>query len=76
MSNEFDLKCDELRQKLVEDINSAELPITVIYYILKEILDTAEAKKMQVVSAERYQKMNSKTQDDLVKREDKNGDTE
>lgn len=76
MSNEFDLKCDDLRQKLVEDINSAELPITVVYYILKEILDTAEAKKMQVVTAERYQKINNKTQDELVKWEDKNGDTE
>lgn len=68
MNNEFDLKCEELRTKLVEDINEAKLPITMVCYILKDIFDIANDKKLQVIAAEQRERMK---QDALIKQEGK-----
>ena len=64
----FDLRCEQLRTKLIEDINEAKLPITVICYIVKDILDAANNKKLQVVAAEQQKRMN---QDALIRQEEK-----
>lgn len=33
----FDLKVHEFKQKLIEDINNADIPLTVLNYVLKDI---------------------------------------
>ena len=48
----FNAQCDDLKNKIVEDINDAKLPITVTYYILQEILTAAERQKEESITNE------------------------
>lgn len=49
----FNAQCDDLKNKIVDTINQAKLPITVTYYILQEILSAAEQQKEESIMRER-----------------------
>lgn len=51
----FNAQCDNLKNKIVDTINQAKLPITVTYYILQEILSAAEQQKEESIIRERQE---------------------
>ena len=54
MNKPFTLKLEDLKNKIVEDINSAELPAFCVTIILQEILKTVQ--KMDNQEIEKYNK--------------------
>ena len=69
----FNAKCEDLKNKIVEDINEYNLPIVVIDYILQEISTAVKEKKIQVISEERRLQAvdDTNTQATLIRQEEK-----
>ena len=38
----FNLKCDDFKQEIIKKINNSQLPITIIYYIIKDLFNQIE----------------------------------
>ena len=74
MEKGIDLKVNELKNKIVEDINSEELPAVLVKYILMELLEDAKNLEKDMIQKERedYDK-SKKTQNDVAQKENGRG---
>lgn len=62
MNKPFTLKIEELKNKIVEDVNNAELPAFCVTIILQEILKTVQEMDKQEI--ENYNKEIEKEKED------------
>lgn len=51
MDKPFDLKVIEFKNKIVEEINKSELPITVLSMIMHEIVNVVDAEQQKVIAS-------------------------
>ena len=70
MEKGIDLKVRELKNKIVDDINSEELPAVLVKYILMELLEDARNLENNMVQKEKedYEKASNKEGDALEKK--------
>lgn len=55
----FNLSADNLKMQLISTINESSLPISVTYYILKDLLTVAESTYNKIVTEE-YEEFSQK----------------
>lgn len=51
MDKPFDLKVIEFKNKIVEEINKSELPITVLSIVMHEIVNVVDAEQQKVIAS-------------------------
>lgn len=51
MNKPFDLKVIEFKNKIVEEINKSELPITVLSMVMHEIVNVVDAEQQKVIAS-------------------------
>lgn len=51
MDKPFDLKVIEFKNKIVEEINKSELPITVLSMVMHEIVNVVDAEQQKVIAS-------------------------
>lgn len=62
--NNFNLKCEELKQSIVDIINESKLPVSSVYYIMEIIRLDIERQYYAILNEESIE--SSKPQEDSI----------
>lgn len=58
---DFNLKCDNLKQEIIEKINNSQVPIVVIYYLLKDLFNQVQKQYYGTINELRLQNQKTET---------------
>lgn len=53
----MNIKVEELKQNIIEQLNNSGLPIAIIYYLMKDILSMVEIIYRQEITKEQEQQI-------------------
>ncbi|MCC8068719.1 MAG: hypothetical protein LIO71_03010 [Ruminococcus sp.] len=59
-------KCEEFKQQIIGDINSSQLPISIVYFIMKDVFQEVEKTYYATLNQEAQEHIETKSNAEVL----------